>query len=632
MFKHMGGSRFPLATDYEDQTPDELVFPEDLTTLGDADVTNLLNSALEAFQDIYGDGSSLTEEQIEALADLKDNIESVRAEQGVREEAAAKRTAKAAELAKDAGIDPNAPTNTGGEFETADETSGDESTDSGTASETPADAPATPNGEATPVEEAAPEAALTAGATPTERRVSLRNLRRPRQVQPRTEQRPVDQYGNRDARDIIKAAPNVPGLISGEGVDIPTLATALDTRMRSFPMANYQSAAKRRARLREQHNLAVIQKPQDSRMTVTSNDPQHVSEVISYASDEKRLPGGSLIKAQSLTASGGWCAPSETIYDLCELESRDGLLSLPEITITRGGLQYTQGPDFSTLFNDSGFCYTEAEDIAGDYDGEGGGSKPCFRAECPGFLDDRLGLCGVCIESGLLQSRGFPELLARSIRGAMIAHDHRISARLIQEMINGSSSTDGHDGSTAVTMPATQVGATAPLLTAIELQVEHMRYLNRMSRTATIEAIFPYWVRGVIRSDLSRRLGVDLLSVSNEQIAAWFAQRGVAPQYVYDWQDIATTAASGFTEWPTTVDFLLFPAGTWVRGSSDIITLDNIYDSVNLGTNDFIALFTEEGLMTIKMCHDSRVVTVGICPDGATAAGVDIDCDGTAAA
>jgi hypothetical protein len=398
----------------------------------------------------------------------------------------------------------------------------------------------------------------------------------------------------------------------------------MDTRIRSFPLANYQSAAKRGTRLREQHNLAVIQKPTDSRLTITSNDPQHVNDVLEYARNEKALEGGSLV------AAGGWCAPSETIYDLCELESRDGLLSLPEITITRGGLQYTQGPDFSTIFNNSGFCFTEADDIEGDYDGEGG-PKPCYRAECPGFLDDRLGVCGVCVESGILQSRGFPELLARSIRGVLVAHDHRISARLINEMINGSPNPNGHDGSTAVTMPSPQVGATAPILTAIELQAEHMRYLNRMSRTATLEAIFPYWVRGVIRADLSRRLGVDLLSVSDAQIAAWFTQRGIAPQYVYDWQDIATTPASGFTEYPTTVDFLLYPAGTWMRGSADIITLDNIYDSVNLGVNDFIALFTEEGLMTIKMCHDSRVVTVSICPDGATGAGVDIACDGTAA-
>src|SRR3546814_10290457 len=91
---------------------------------------------------------------------------------------------------------------------------------------------------------------------------------------------------------------------------------------------------------------------------------------------------------------------------------------------------------------------------------------------------------------------------------------------------------------------------------------------------------------------------------------------------------IGTTAASDFLSWPNTVDFLLYPAGTWVKGAADVLTLDTNYDSVGLGQNNYTALFTEEGYLMAKMCHDSRVITVPHCPDGATAAGVDIDCDG----
>ena len=61
-----------------------------------------------------------------------------------------------------------------------------------------------------------------------------------------------------------------------------------------------------------------------------------------------------------------------------------------------------------------------------------------------------------------------------------------------------------------------------------------------------------------------------------------------------------------------------------------MITLDTIYDSVLLAQNDFNALFTEEGWMVVKMCQDSRVVTVPVCADGATAAGVTISCLGVA--
>src|SRR3546814_7115141 len=102
-------------------------------------------------------------------------------------------------------------------------------------------------------------------------------------------------------------------------------------------------------------------------------------------------------------------------------------------------------------------------------------------------------------------------IIARVLRGALIGHDHRLNANVIEKMVLGS---------TAIVMPSPQVGATAPLLTAIELQVEHLRTVNRMSRTATLEAVFPMWTHGVIRSDLSRRLGVDMLSVTNAQINA----------------------------------------------------------------------------------------------------------------
>ena len=178
--------------------------------------------------------------------------------------------------------------------------------------------------------------------------------------------------------------------------------------------------------------------------------------------------------------------------------------------------------------------------------------------------------------------------------------------------------------STAVTLPTTQVGVTAPLLTAIELQVEHLRYTQRISRSATIEAIFPFWVRGALRSDLSKRTGVDLLNVSDAQINAWFTARGISPQFVYNFQDINVLGADEFTGWPNEVTFLMYPAGSWIRGSSDVITMDTLVDSSLVRTNDYTALFTEEGWMVVPMGHDSRAVTVPIDADGSTAIGVDL--------
>lgn len=612
MAKIFGGRReslFPLATNYEDQPAgeDEIVFPEDFSGLDDAAVDGLLNQALEAFQEVYGDGTGLTDAQVDALSALTEGITRVKGEKDARQAAADDRAANAAALAAQAGVTLGGDTDpgTGG---TAEEPAGD-----------PApveDAPA-PDGDPAPVE----DGSLVASGTGA-RRVPLSSVRRPRNTAPRREVVPADRYGNRSMTDILRSPDGAAGM------DWSAMAGLVDDRLRSFPEQDYARAARSGRRLRQQHNLAVIQKPTDERFTVKNKDPQHIEEVIAAARNEANLDNGRG-GSGSLLAAGGWCAPSETIYDLCELETRDGLLSVPEITINRGGINFTQGPDFSSIYSATGFCFTEQDDIDGTYapgatpeDPNVEGDKPCYHIECPDFTEERLDVCGLCLTAGLLQARGYPEVIARVLRGALIGHDHRLNANIIEKMVAGS---------TAVTMPAGQIGATAPLLTAIELQVEHLRTVNRMSRSATLEAVFPMWTHGVIRSDLSRRLGVDMLSVTNAQINAWFTQRGVSAQFVYDWQDIATTAASGFTAWPTEVDFLLYPAGTWVKGAADVITLDTIYDSVGLGQNNYTALFTEEGYLMAKMCHDSRVVTVNVCPDGATAAGVDIACDGTLA-
>src|SRR3546814_16072532 len=104
IFGGLLGSRVPLATNYEDQVPDEIVFPEDLAALDDAGVDSLLNGALEAFQDIYGDGTNLSDAQVDALSALTEGITRVKGEKDARTAASAERSASAAALAEQAGI------------------------------------------------------------------------------------------------------------------------------------------------------------------------------------------------------------------------------------------------------------------------------------------------------------------------------------------------------------------------------------------------------------------------------------------------------------------------------------------------------------------------------------------------
>lgn len=573
-----------LATEaVEAEETTEFVIPADLSTLSMEELAALREQALTHFDSVYADGAGFSTEDIQALEDLTSGIETLQTAIGDREAEAASLASQAQALAARA--------------------KGEEAVTTEDAAEAPA-------AEEVPAEEPVVVASAEKGL-----RV---NLSRAQARQPRigatVANRGSIPFSNNGTPvtsmvDLVQASGEGGGYVPGQGVNWNDMGRIVDHRLSLYNARQYQAAAASGRQVRQTFAVATFRKPIPPELVAQSNDPMHIEQVLRHAMDERRLP------QQTLVASGGWCAPSETLYDLCEVESREGLFSLPEIGVARGGINRTLGPDFAEIFGSTGFCYTEEEDIDGDYDGAGGGSKPCYTVPCPEFEDIRMDVCGVCINAGLLQARGFPEMIARVIRGALVAHDHKMAANLLNSVAAGSD---------AVTIAATE-GAAAPLLNAVELQVEHMKYINRLGRSATVEAVFPFWVRGAIRSDLALRLGVDLFDVSDSRIDAWFRSRGIAPQFVYNWQDLGGTAAQ-FTGWPNSVKFLIYPAGTWVRGSSDVINLETLYDSTLLGTNDYTALFSEEGWLAAKMCHDSRVVTVALCPNGTTNNGKAITC------
>ena len=86
------------------------------------------------------------------------------------------------------------------------------------------------------------------------------------------------------------------------------------------------------------------------------------------------------------------------------------------------------------------------------------------------------------------------------------------------------------------------------------------------------------------------------------------------------------------TSLPSTVNFLIYPAGSVVVAREDVVTLTNVYDSTNLSQNLYTALFTEEAFAPIFPCGELRQYTVNACPSGATAAQVYTSCAAPAAA
>jgi len=344
--------------------------------------------------------------------------------------------------------------------------------------------------------------------------------------------------------------------------------------------------------------------------------------IAKFAGSERRLPGGSLIESfrqqvkagRPITAAAGWCAPSEPIYDLCELSSLDGILDLPELQTERGGWQIPTGggPNFATVWSgigNSGTTHLSETQVIAESP-----SKYCFDIPCPGYTDVRLGVDYFCLTRTLLQRRGFPEVVQWFSNQAMIALPHKINMGVIAAIVAASGAA------TVIPTDATCDDAISALLGAVDLAIADAKYRNRMTFNGTLEVVLPMWVLVQLRAAGTRRSQVDMVGLTDAQIVEWFAIRKAVPRFVYDWQDafsglaIGPGGAAALTALPLTTDFLIYPAGTWVKAVQPVVSLDTVYDSTKLTTNEYTAMFVEDGWAALQMCPLSRLYTASVDP------------------
>jgi len=394
----------------------------------------------------------------------------------------------------------------------------------------------------------------------------------------------------------ITAAADVPDFSTGQKIDMEAVGQALVNRMRGFgtPSGDGTSEDLR------QHGVASFKLEFPKELTIDRGSDD--MEVLAHAAKETRLPGGSLV------AAGGWCAPSETIYDLCAGETTDGIISVPEVNVARGGIRYTRGPDFSDIYTAIGFCQTEAQAIAGT-------SKTCVEVPCPPFVEVRLDACGVCIKAPILTNAAYPELVQRYISGSMIAHQHKMNAKVLNAMTSGS---------TAKT--ATGLGAVSTdTFEALTLYGNQTRQKYRLGLNSSLEVVVPFWVKDVIKLDIARRNAIAVEVVTDSVVASEFSAYNLSVQYAYDWQelpyaDVVGPPAVDADKWPATFKALLYPAGGWIKGTNDIINLNAVYDAASLATNVYTALFFEQGILVAKQCYDSLAVEIPVCTAGRSGA------------
>jgi hypothetical protein len=538
--------------------------PEDLAVLSDDDIEHHLTAASREMQRIAS-ADTTNRKKIDALRKYGETVDNLKAEKQARITAAAEAAAEIDAIMK----------------ETFGEPEDDETTADASEAETEATAETEDEAETTTTV-VEPTAVVTASSR---RSINLAAVRA-RQNGGGTS---MSRYLADDTHGEIEltAAVDVPGFRPGQGIELGDVTQAVIRRAQSLTTAGGGMGMVA---------SYTIPFPEDLQVDDVSSAPEGSLATV-RAADQNRLDGN------TLTASGGWCAPSETIYSFTERSCPDGLWDLPEIQINRGGLRFFRTPvlDVAAMT----FTHTEANDIAG-------ATKPCFTIPCATPIDVRAAAYGACIQYGILTARYFPELIDMYIRQSMIAHEISVKTNAYAQ---------ARAAATAVTIPAT-FAAFSAVYAAVALQIADMIERLNLCEGTALEVVFPMWVKNAFMADIARQQGVKVTDLDPMIIEGAFARLGARVQFARGLApDVPANigAAAPAVAWPADMEFLIYEAGSFQLGRGPQIDLGVVIDSTTMSTND-AKQFSEEGILLVDRAGTARRVTVPICPTGTVGA------------
>jgi hypothetical protein len=412
--------------------------------------------------------------------------------------------------------------------------------------------------------------------------------------------KPAIPGGNSDIS--VTASVDIPGVASGS--DLTTFDAVVDAfqrRARGLPVGQSGRAdgGPRVITIRKPHAMVV-----DDRTSPATMEAM----IRRLVNDDTK---------EALVAGGGWCAPSENLYGFFNATCTDGLIDLPTIGVSRGGIRFPTSPSLADVYTGTftsatnPWLWTETDDILTV---TGSTNKPCVRVPCPTFNEVRLECYGICLTAGNLTDDAYPEATANYLRLLLAAHDHAMNARIIASMLALSSVAI-----TAADLNVEGIPVTNQVLGALSLASMDYRARYSLCDEDILEVVLPLWLREMIRSDLSWRFGVDKLAVTNQEIENYFRVRRIAPQWVGDWQVRGANQpgnATAQTAWPDTVQFMLYPAGTFIRGDGLTLDLGVVRDSVLNAENDHTAAWTEDCHLVARVGYESRLYTAAISVRG----------------
>jgi hypothetical protein len=297
----------------------------------------------------------------------------------------------------------------------------------------------------------------------------------------------------------------------------------------------------------------------------------------------------------ALVATGGICLPVNVDYAIPTFATPDRPIrdGLPGFEATRGGLRYVQAPDIGAWAAATGI-WTEAMDVA-----PAAQTKPIVSLACGTEQLVYVEAVSTRIGIGNMQSRFAPEQVAANTDLAMVAAS-RVAENNLLNLIAAACVQN--------VTTAQLLGATRDVITTLNVAIAAYRNAHRIPDTQAITAIFPAWLKQLIKVDLAREIGHsqnadwNVLALSDEQVEDLFTAQGVKAIWHLDGQPntvsggiaqtFAIQAAGAILAFPTKLVFYLFAEGQMQFLDGGRLDLGVVRDSTLDATNDF-ELFVE---------------------------------------
>jgi hypothetical protein len=320
----------------------------------------------------------------------------------------------------------------------------------------------------------------------------------------------------------------------------------------------------------------------------------------------------------SLVASGGNCAPLPPSYEFFRLAEQINPVeqALPTVEAPRGGIRFITPPDWTDALAGVRVT-TEAEDAAGYGDASGlTAPKPCVHVDCPPIEECRVDAVSQCVEFGNLNYRVFPEQVAAFLEDLAVAFTSTKEIFYLDAIDATSTAvTLGYGGQT--------YGATRTSTLSILSLAANYRRRQHMAINAVLTLMLPSWYVEFIKSDMvnDHALGMSFLNAGEAEVTAWLASNNLDVVWYYD---SATGAGQAFNDaqganaqnmFPATVVAYLFAPGTYVRLDGGTLDVGIVRDSILNGTND-LQIFSEQWVQVCQVGLESIRLELELCPTG----------------